>query len=231
MNNFEFKSSLDILLLSASSFLGKKEKEEFLNCSKKSCVKRKYFKRILRQIKNENLFPHGRLSARARLIAAGLLLGLILLLFCVSVAGISLLKTFSEKYFEDSENANSEQKILTEIADITEFKKPSYSAGAKETVLVRSSQIYNVEYATDGWNCYYTQVPLGNGNEDYLIKSGNKIIEVCVGELRGKVAVIEKGGVKSFSLYWDDGTYRYNVAGTLRLSELLKIAQSVSVNE
>lgn len=232
MNNTEFKSSLDILLLSASSFFGKKEKEEFLNCSKKSCVKRKYFKRILRQIKNENLFPHGRLSARARLIAAGLLFALVILMFCVSVVGISLLKTFSEKYFGDGEKADSEQKILAEIVEITEFKKPNYTLGANEKVLVKSSQIYNVEYSSHGGSWYYTQTPIcSHQNEDYLIKSGINVIEVYVGERKGKVAVAKKGDVKIFSLYWDDGKYRYNIAGTLRIAELLKIAESVGGNE
>lgn len=232
MNNFEFKSTLDILLLSASSFLGKKEKEEFLNCSKKSSVKHKYFKRVIRQIKNENLFPHGRLSARARLIAAGLLLALVILLFCVSVVGISLLKTFSEKYFEDVEKTNSEQKTITEIIEITEFKKPNYTVGANETVLVKSSQIYNVEYSQHGSGWYYTQTPICSSHtEDYLIKSGKKVIDVCVGEHKGKVAVVKKGDVKIFSLYWDDGKYRYNITGTLRLAELLKIAESVTGNE
>lgn len=222
-------SPTDALLHASASEAGKDEIDEYL-CASGLNPGKKCFKRVLRRIRHSELYTNGILTVKARILAAVLLVvlacGFAVLGFCVAriVDDIFTVRDI-EQYFSIIKDSG---KSISPI--ISEYREPCVGNRYTRNVLVKSSQIYNVEYSADDVCIYYTQTPVSASADDKQDETSNKGLYVLVNGNKALVCITMTDSGKLFEISWSDTQHSYMIFGTKAMEDAVQLAQSIYKN-
>ncbi len=221
--------STDVLLHASAADAGKSEIDEYLRTSGLVPGKR-CFKRILKRVRHSNLYRDGKLTVRARILAVVLLsvlaCGFAVLGFCAArlVDDIFTVQDVGQYFSFVKDNGKKSASPV-----IGEYLEPRIGDN-DGNILVKSSQLYNVEYYGDGEYIYYTQTPkavLSGTQKEEVSDSG---LYVLVNGNKALVSVSATDSGKIFEISWSDEYHSYTIFGAHTMEDAVRFAQSVYDN-